>query len=383
MTYDAHRDFVLSNSQLDRVMSDKNVQARTYKVSRLDNMVVNFNANVAKLPGKNKILVYNGSGGYGDQLMTWPFTLILTRMGYEVHVCVDPGNIALWWNLPWIKTMNTLPMPYEIFKMFDHHIIMDTVVNMYEHPDHMHPLDCMLKKVGIDPLQVPDAMKVVPPNYTASEINAGHAWAERVFGVYQLAGANAVRNLPAQDSVFLLSKLSEAFPNVTWLAVFDQFVPKEYVEMLLEDDLDTVTKEPKKDDKGNPVKRVKYKNVIVHCAPNVRDLMAIVSHAKVVVGPDSFLVHVAGVQNVPCVGLWGAYSPQSRVRYYKNHHAIHNKQVCPHSPCFHYLNAFPKYCPPRENRNVCEVMAAIDPAQVIEGIQKIAPILVDPAPVVT
>jgi hypothetical protein len=240
----------------------------------------------------------------------------------------------------------------------------------------------MLRKVGVDPATVPDTMKVVAPNYTGSEVNAGMAWRDRTFGIYQLAGANPVRNLPPQDSVFMLSKIAEAYPKVTWLAVYDEFISKDYVNLLMEDDIDPATKEPKKDDKGTPVKKVKYSNVILYCAPNVRELWSITTHAKVVVAPDSMMVHVAGSQNVPCVGLWGAFGPATRMKYYKNHHAIHNKQVCPHAPCSHYLGNFPKYCPPRQNRNVCEVMAAIDPAQVIEGIAKIAPILVDPAPVV-
>lgn len=382
-THDAHRDFVIANAQLDRVMQDENVRNRVFKISRLDNMVPNFNANTPKKPGaKNRILVYNGSGGYGDQIMSWPFTLILTRMGYEVSVCVDPGNQALWWNLPWIKALHVLPMPYEVFQLYDHHILMDTVVNMYEHPDHPHPLDCMLKKIGVDPAQVPDAMKVVAPNFTGSEINAGLAWRDRVFGVYQLAGANPVRNLPPQDSVFMLSKIAQAYPKVTWLAIYDEFVNKEYVNLLLVEDIDPETKEPKKNEKGDVIKKVKYPNVIVHCAPNIRELWSISSHAKVVVSPDSMMVHVAGAFGIPCVGMWGAFSPQSRTKYYKNHHPIHNKEVCPHAPCFHYLAAFPKYCPPRQGRNVCEVMASIDPNQVIEGIAKIVPNLVDaPAPV--
>lgn len=381
-TYDAHRDFVIANAQLDRVMQDESVRNRVFKISRLDNMMVNFNAAVPKKPGRNRVLVYNGSGGYGDQIMTWPFTLILARMGYEVHVCTDPGNQALWWNLPWIKSLNVLPMPYEIFQMFEHYILMDTVVNMYEHSDQPHPLDCMLRKIGVDPAQVPDNMKVVSPNYTTSEVNAGLAWRDRLFGIYQLAGANPVRNLPAQDSVFLLSKLAQAYPKVTWLAVYDEFIPKDYVNLLLEDDIDPATKEPKKDDKGTVIKKVKYSNVIVHCAPNIRELWSITSHAKVVVAPDSLMCHVAGSQKVPCVGLWGAFNPQARMKYYANHHPIHNKDVCPHAPCNHYLSSFPKYCPPRQGRNVCEVMASIDPNQVIEAVAKIAPILVDNAPAV-
>ena len=361
-------------------MQDESVRNRTFKISRMDNMVPNFNAQVPKRPGKNRILIYNGSGGYGDQIMTWPFTLILARMGYDVHVCVDPGNQALWWNFPWIKSLNVLPMPYEIFQMFEHHVLLDTVVNMYEHPDHPHPLDCMLRKIGVDPAQVPDSMKTVAPNFTGSEVTAGLAWRDRIFGIYQLAGANQVRNLPPQDSVFMLSKIAQAYPKVTWLAVYDEFIPKDYVNLLLEDEIDPATNEPKKDDKGNVIKKVRYSNVIVHCAPNIRELWAISSHAKVIVAPDSLMCHVAGCQGIPCVGLWGAFGPQSRMKHYKNHHPIHNKEVCQHAPCHHYLATFPKYCPPRQGRTVCEVMASIDPNQVIDGIAKVAPILVDAAP---
>ena len=376
-TYDAHRDFVIANAQLDRIMQDENVRNRVYKVSRLDNMVTNFHAAVPKKQGMNRILVYNGSGGYGDQILTWPFTLILARMGYEVSICVDPGNQALWWNFPWIKAMNVLPMPHEIFKMYDHYVLMDTVVNMYEHPDHPHPLDCMLQKIGVDPAAIPDAMKVVQPNFTYSEIAAGAPWAERTFGIYQLAGANPVRNLPAQDSVFMLSRLAKAYPKVTWMAIYDEFIPKDYINLLLEDDIDTETGEPKKDDKGQPVKKVKFSNVILHCAPNIRDLWSISRHAKVIVAPDSMMVHVAGCLGVPCVGLWGAFNPVTRTKYYKNHHPIFNREVCPHAPCSHYLAAFPRYCPPRQGRNVCEVMASIDPEQVISGIAKVAPSIVE------
>jgi ADP-heptose:LPS heptosyltransferase len=373
MTFDAHRDWVIPNAQLDRIMQEENVRNRTYKVSKMDNMFPNFHIEVPKKPGTNKILVYNGSGGYGDQLLTWPLTLILSRAGYEVHVACDPGNQTCWWNIPWVKSINVFPMQAEHFWMFEHHLCFDTVCNMMEHTPHPHPLDVMLKKIGIDPDSIPQEQKVVRPQFTASEMNAAMNYRERTIGIYQFASANPVRNLPPQDSAFLLKKLVEAFPNVTWLAVYDEFISPDYVNSCLEDVIDPETKEPKKDDKGNLVKKVKFPNVILLRVPNLRELWAITTQAKVVVSPDSMMVHVAGSLGVPCVGLWGPYGPLSRVKYYQNHYAIHNADTCPQAPCSHYLANFPKYCPPRQGRNVCECMAAVSPPQVITGITELCP----------
>jgi ADP-heptose:LPS heptosyltransferase len=372
MAFNAHCDYVFSNAQLDRVMQDENIRNRTFKVSRLDNLVPNFNIHTPKKEGA-RILVYNGSGGYGDAILSWPLTLILAKMGYEVHVMVDPGNQTCWWNLPWVKSLHVLPMQYEIFKMFDHHVMFDHVCNMIEHGENPHPLDLMLSKIGIDPATVPPQMKVVRPQYTASEMQSTLPYRERQIAIYQFASANPVRNLPPQDSAFMLKKLTEAFPQYTWLALYDEFIPKEYVQSCLETDIDPQTKEPKKNEKGEPVMRVKFPNVILLFVPNLRELWALTSQAKVTVAPDSMLVHVAGCQDVPCVGLWGPYSPNSRVKYYKNHYPIHNTSVCPMAPCSHYLANFPKYCPPRQGRNVCECLAAISPSQVVEGIYNLVP----------
>jgi hypothetical protein len=373
MTFDAHRDWIIPNAQLDRIMQDANIKARTYKISKIDNLIPNFNVNVPKKPGANRALVYNGSGGYGDQLMTWPLTLILTRMGYEVHMMVDPGNQICWWNVPWVKSVHVVPMQDEVFQMFDHHIIFDTACNMMEHPNHPHPLDLMLRKIGIDPSTVPDNLKVVRPLFTSGEMAATLPYRERQLALYQFASANPVRNLPAPDSAFMLSRLSETFPQYTWMALYDEFIPKEYVQSVMEDVVDPDTKEVKKDEKGNVLKKVKFPNCIVLFCPNLRELWAITSQAKIVVAPDSMMVHVAGSLGIPCVGLWGPYDPRSRVKYYQKHYPVFNVSACPQAPCSHYLATFPKYCPPRAGRNVCEVMAAITPEQVIDGIHSLVP----------
>jgi hypothetical protein len=353
ITFEAGRDYVIANSQLDRIMRDDNVKNRSYKVSKLDSRLVNFNVGARK-PGSAspRILLFNGSGGYGDQIITWPVAKILSGMGYEVHIMADPGNNVCWWNFPWVKTVNVTPLPYEQVKLYDYFVVYEAVVNMDEHPDQEHPVDTMLRKIGLDPKSVDPLIKVVRPNFTHAEMMATVPWREKQMGMYQLSAANPVRCLPPGDSVFMLLKLAEAYPDIHWLALSDEFNKPEYKTQLEE-----------------KIKELDIKNIQPYTSPNLRELWAITTQAKVVVAPDSMMVHIAGCMGVPCVGLWGPMSPGSRVAYYTNHVAIYHREFCPHSPCFAYSNVFPKYCPPREARTTCEVLAGISPTEVIDKVK--------------
>jgi ADP-heptose:LPS heptosyltransferase len=115
-------------------------------------------------------------------------------------------------------------------------------------------------------------------------------------------------------------------------------------------------------------------NIQIYSAPVLRELWAVAAHAAIVVAPDSMMVHVTGCQEVPCVGLWGPCDPARRVKYYKNHYPVWKREVCPYSPCFAYTGTFPRYCPPRPHRAVCECLGAVNPQDVIDQIKKVIPL---------
>ena len=334
-------------------MRDTNVQQRTYKVSRVDTRIKNFHIDVLKKG--QRVLVFNGSGGYGDQIMTWPFAKLLFDHGASVHVLTDPGNNVAWWGFNWIRSVNTIPILWEQVQMFDWFLPFEAVVNMDEHQDQDHPLDMMLRKIGIDPDSIAPALKSVRPVFTPSELGTLNKYMGQSIGLYQMASANPVRGLPPGDSVFLICCVAEATPDLHWLCLYDEFVPKDYKEMLEAE----ITK------RG-------LKNIEPFCAPNLRELWALTEHVRVVVSPDSMMAHVAGVFGTPCVGLWGPMSPENRVKYYENHHPIYHREYCPHSPCFVYSNVFPKYCPSRPTaRAACDVLSGISPAEVSDLVLRI------------
>jgi hypothetical protein len=352
ITFEAGRDYVIANAQLERIMHDENVKNRSYKISKLESRITNFNVGARKPGAAQRLLLFNGSGGYGDQILTWPVARILAGMGFEVHILTDPGNNVCWWNFPWVKTVNVLPLPYEHVKLYDYFVVYEAVVNMDEHQDQEHPIDVMLRKIGLDPKAIDPNLKSVRPNFSHLEMMSTVKWREKKIGMYQLSAANPVRCLPPADSVFMALKIAEAFPDIHWLGLHDEFVKAEYKNQLEE-----------------KIKEMGVTNIEPFTSPNLRDLWALTTQAKVVVAPDSMMVHIAGCQSIPCVGLWGPMLPGSRVAYYQNHVPIHHREFCPHSPCYAYSNTFPKYCPPRQGRTTCEVLAGISPNEVIEKIK--------------
>lgn len=407
LVFEAGRDYVIAHSHFNRLMADEGIRQRLFKWSNIDNRIPNFNVN-AKKPGNQKVLIYNGSGGYGDQILTWPFAAILRTWGFDIHVLIDPGNLSCWWGFPWIKALHAMPLQYEEFKMFDNFALFETVVNAEEHQDQLHPLDQMLLRVGVRPESVDPKLRVIRPNFTYLEVQASSIFKGKKLGMYQLAAANPVRCLPPNDSAYMLSKVAEAFPEIHWLALYDKFIPDPYVKAVqcqscggkgrtevsaenktMSDVLiDAGTKT-----QGEVVQEItqaivdngKVKNEIcIKCQgsgtvrPNVqlynqpilRDLWALTTQASIVIGPDSMMVHVAGSMDIPCVGLWGPCKPDNRVKYYKNHFPVWKKEVCQFSPCFAYAGTFPRYCPPRPNRTVCECLGSIAPANVIEQVKK-------------
>jgi len=354
ITFEAGREYLLANAQLDRLMQDENVKKRTYKVSKAESRIRNFLV-AGREEGQKRLLLFNGSGGYGDQIMTWPVAKILSQW-FDVHILTDPGNNVCWWNLPFVKSIQTIPIQWEMIKMYDYFVPFEAVVNMDEHQDQGHPVDMMLHKMGLDPSKIPAEAKTVKPNFTYSEMASTAMWKDKRVGLYQLSSANPVRCLPVGDSVYHLLKLAEATPEITWLGLYDEFVPKEYKETL----------DAKITESG-------LKNLQSYCFPNLRELWVTTQIASVVVSPDSMMAHIAGSFGTPCVGLWGPISPDVRVKYYKNHYPIYHREFCVHAPCFCYMATFPKYCPARPTaRTACEVLAGIATHEIIDLVKKVA-----------
>ena len=353
ISFEPMKPYVLSGRQLSSIEGMDEIKNPNVilKNSFLDPRIPNFTAYDYSKAGVTggKLLLYCGSGGYGDQILAWPVAKHLAKIGYDVFVLVDPGNEKCWWCFPWIKDVIPLPVSYELFKMFDHYAMFEFLVNSDEHPDQDHPTERMFKKIGVDPNSVEE--KVVEPFFTAEDDSAALTFiGKKKIAIYQLSASRPIRSFTPDKSAFILRRLAATFPEYDWIAVFDEFVPKPYFT-------EANTNKPD--------------NVDVVNFRSLRHLFRIVKSAHVVVAPDSLMLHLAGVHGVPSVGIWGMTSPESRAKYYKNHVGIFKRKSCPMSPCHHAAEGWPAYCPPLKNREMCECVNDVTAEDVIESVHKI------------
>lgn len=348
LNFQAYSPYVLSNAHFRNIYP--NVEKLLFKVSDYANRIPAFHVHALK-PG-DRVLYFDGSGGFGDQIMAWPCAKLLHRMGFEVHIACEPGLEMCWWNFPWVKSIITLPIAQGQLEMWKHMILMDSVVNFDEHPDQRHPVDSQLIRFGLDPDSIDPELKKVAPNFTQGEIDK----ADKVIGgikkfaIYQLAATSPTRTLQPTLSIAILQALASRFTDTTWVAIYDCFTNEEHVKM---------------------VKELQMSNVIPMTFEELRVLWAVAARAAVCVGPDSMMLHVAGSLNVPSIGFWGIMRPKNRVGYYKNHVAIWHQNICQFSPCMVTMHDFPRHCPPLpEPRKQCAVLGAIDPQEVVKAAER-------------
>ncbi len=347
MTAEPGIDYVVTAAQygwLKQSPAAKDLAKLSYLEARVRNFVPN------PFGGSGSLLFFAGAGGYGDQMMAAPVARYLASLGYEITILTDAGNQPCWWGYPWVKGILTLPMPYNTFKLFDHHALMEQVTNVDEHPDQRHPVDAMLYRLGIDPKTVDSKLKQCTPVLLPQElIDAKNFIGRNKVGLYQLAGSGEQRRLPAEASRKLFMALAEAVPDHIWLGVYDTHMPEAYFSSLPSD---------------------APKNARLQHFPSIRQLFAVASLAAVGVGTDSLLSHLMGSYNKPFVGLWGSMNPELRMKYYGNHKVLWNTAACPQAPCLRYKTAW-ELCPPGTKEvGTCLVLSAVEDEQVIAAVRE-------------
>jgi len=100
----------------------------------------------------------------------------------------------------------------------------------------------------------------------------------------------------------------------------------------------------------------------------VRESIAMAGECDVVLGADSFLLHVADALGIPAVGLFGDFHGESYMKGYKGE-PIQGTDNC--SPCSWHPrgNAFPPFCPSKE-RGFCLALAKRSPEYIVTVVER-------------
>ncbi|MFI0348134.1 MAG: glycosyltransferase family 9 protein [Chthoniobacterales bacterium] len=348
--FEAGKPYLFADKQFDKLKA-WDMAIPYERVSKAEAMLkpFHYSENLPSRYSKGKVLIYNGVGGMGDQIMTWPLAKILADRGYEIHILSEPHLVMFWHGFPWVKSIVTLPCYWSMLRHFDYHINLEYISNGYAHDGQMQPIDLMLQTCGIDPSSIADEEKRVAPRFTKTEeLIASTLYQGRKLGFYQLACSQQIRSLSPQHSRDVLKALADEFPDIYWIGIYGALEASRYW--------------------GEPL----ADNVEFRSFERPRLLWALVQRAELCISPDSMLVHIAGVLGKPCIGLWGPYGPDTRVKYYLNHYPIHHTRACPLSPCHWNAVQIPHICPPSaQPREWCEVMLQITPEEVVAGARKL------------
>lgn len=343
--FEANKPYLVSDHQLHNI----GVSARPFfqKISDAEPVLRPFRFQAG---ARDRVLIYNGVGGMGDQIMTWPLAKFLADAGYRVHILCDPHTEFCWQGFRWTETISFVPAYWKAIQAFDHFLCFEHISNSYVHDEQRQPVDSMLWKIGVSPDSIPDHQKVVAPEFTDSEKSISNKlYPGRRLAFYQLTASQQARSLSPKRSLEILGTLCRAYPELYWIGVHGGPKSAEYTAQAID--------EP---------------NVEYRSFERVRTLWSLLARAEVCVAPDSMLVHAAGAMGRPCVGLWGTYAPSCRVKYYPRHLPIYHKERCPNSPCNWNSANFPPFCPPSpEPRSRCEVLQGITPEEVVEAVGKL------------
>lgn len=345
--FEAEKGYLFADKQFDKLKAwDTTIPYQ--KVSKAEPMMKPFL--FSEKGPKGRVLIYNGVGGMGDQIMTWPLAKILADRGYEVHILSEPHLVMFWHSFPWVTSIVTLPCYWSALRLFDHIINLEYISNGYAHDNQQQPIDLMLQLCGIDPASISDEEKRVAPRFTRTEEEiAKGLYSGRRLGFYQLACSQQIRSLGPDHSRAVLKALAEEFPDIYWIGIYGALEASAYWRDPIAD------------------------NVEFRSFERPRLLWSLMQRAELCVGPDSMIVHIAGVLEKPCIGLWGPYGPDSRVKYYPHHYPIHHTEACPLSPCHWNAIQIPHICPPSPDRprEFCDPMLKITPEEVVAAAHKI------------
>jgi len=365
VSIDPYKPYIMPDVFYQSILDNEKIRSQIYKVSDFRPRNPYFNKR-AVIPGSS-VLVYNGSGGYGDQIMTWPLLSILNRLGYKVSVLFDPGNHFCYYGLDFLKSSHVSVIQKSIVDMYDSVLFMDTVVNADEHADQLHPVDTMLNLAGIEPSDIEDSEKVFRPNFFSSEYEEAEKIRNRILGngkfiIFQTDSSSVTRRLPEEAVYSFLVALADRFSDHKILCIGDFRDRINLLKYLYKDTSGDISQ------KLNDPSNIKDPRLIPYRASDLRVLWALTEKASCVVGFDSMMVHVSGSLGVPCVSMWGPIDPMKRIAYYDKSVPLADLSACQHAHCFHAKKEFPPYCPTGQLIGCCGVMSGIKPEEVCDAV---------------
>lgn len=345
--------------------ADNEISKCIYSSSDFAPLYREYTPRPANFHGK-RVLFYRNRG-IGDQLIASCLSRFFSEMlRAQCFQMCERDKEAVWGHNRFIGGVPVqIPITIDPFirakgkPFFDYAFFLESVGEWDVEPEQANCYDRLFSLCGFDPDRIDEKYKRPFMQLAQEDIDAYRIWWQKIsadhkvdltkgYIVFQLRAENPGRRLPNHKNELILNTLNKIGLPVLCL---DNKKPNDgLIDLLLA-----------------------LPNVIdATCTtPNTRLYAAVIAASQLVLGPDSSAIHFAESFNIPSVGFWGPFDPGSRVKYYKKHTPIYNRELCACSPCYNFMDALPLHkCPNGFGQKTCEVFEGITSEQVESAVQK-------------
>jgi len=271
------------------------------------------------------------TGGIGDMFFLIPVLRYLKKRYPTCFLRVASGCQQPLENLPEIDELYTMPYDAQLLEDVDYHLMFQGIIeSSSDNSKSNHAVDMFFSYFSIDSIQFPSEDKRPHLAFTDSELS----WMKTTTKGMGIEDDDYVIGMQLETSAPLRN-----FPKDKSKAVIDVLAREPKVKIVM---IGTEQQGPL-----SAFYKGAYPNVIPALNFNVRQSIVLANRYDLILSPDSFMVQVAGSLGKPLVGLYGPFSSEVRMKYFKNAIGIEPNVVC--SPCFKHdfrgcIKGYPSPC---------------------------------------
>lgn len=284
------------------------------------------------------------TGGIGDMFFLSPVFRYLKNKYPGCFIRMASGCKEPLENLPEIDELYSMPFDTKLLEDVDYHLMFQGIIETSNDRSKVtHAVDMFYSYFSIDSLQLPAEIK--KPRIVITDIE--QKWLKEECSKLAITSDDLVIGIQIETSSSLRN-----YPKEKLKVIVDILSREDHVKILLFGG-------PQQNAVAGYLKG-NYSNVIAATNYDVRKAIVLASRSNIVISPDSFLIQAAGAMEKPLIGLYGPFSSEVRMKYFKNAIGIEPKVVC--SPCFKHdfqicIKGFPSIC-----------FSLIDPEDVLQAI---------------
>jgi ADP-heptose:LPS heptosyltransferase len=328
----------------------------------------------AKRPAnwRGKRVLFYRNRGIGDQLIASAASRFFSEtLNAHCFQAAERVHEPLWLGNPYISG-SAFAMPLHLDTIYRSKgpgflsgaFFLESVSEWDSDGEQANVYDRLFAMLGLDPARVGAKYKRPSLTLRATDLSLRDAWLKKVGAAFgtslergylflQIAGTNKVRSLPnpvIEKTLYALNDYANKL-QIPILVTDSKALAPAVVEM---------------------VKRTERAINLAGGISSVRLLISLIAGASVVVGPDSSALHVAAAFEVPAVGIWGPFSPQSRTLYYPRQIHLFHPEYCALAPCYNYLPDLPyAKCPRGLEQPHCEVFEGVSVQEIFEALKDV------------